>query len=300
MEGGIVFTMTELQISSLSKSYGNKPALNHISLLLVPGVYGLLGPNGAGKSTLMNIIAGNLAADAGDVLYNGLSTIVLGKHFRSVLGFMPQHQGLYDHFTGHRFLSYIAGLKGMPSYQAKIEIENVLHLVNLQEQGAKKLGAYSGGMKQRILIAQALINSPKILILDEPTAGLDPKERIRVRNIISEIAMDRIVILATHVVSDVEQIAKEVILIKKGNILRQGSVQSFFSQMRGHVFEMSIKPEQLKEVEETYLVSNISYNGDYLLVHIVTDHEPIGYDCLPANPTLEDVYLHSFADEATQ
>lgn len=289
-----------LQINSLRKSYGKKTALNQVTLCLTPGVYGLLGPNGAGKSTLMNIIAGNLTPDAGEILYNGENTATLGKNFRGILGFMPQQQGLYDHFTGYRFLSYIASLKGMHREQAKKEIETVLRLVNLQEQSGKKLGAYSGGMKQRILIAQALLNSPEILILDEPTAGLDPKERIRVRNIISEIALDKIVILATHLVSDIEQIGKEIILIKKGHILGQGSVQSFFSSLYGHVFELHVRPEQLKEVEAAFLVSNISYHADHMIVHIVSNFPPANYFCSQANPTLEDVYLHWFADEVKQ
>jgi len=292
--------MDKLQIVSLSKSYGKKIALDKVDLCLVPGIYGLLGPNGAGKSTLMNIIAGNLTADTGSILYNGQDIKKLGKLFRKVLGYMPQHQGLYDHFTGYRFLSYIASLKGMSNTQAKSEIENVLSLVNLSDQGKKRLGAYSGGMKQRILIAQALLDNPNILILDEPTAGLDPKERIRVRNIISEIAMDKIVLLATHVVTDVELIGKEIIFIKKGAILGQGNVQSFFSTLKDRVYELTILPDQLKEVENTFLVSNINYNTDRLIVHIITDTTIDKYNYSPANPTLDDVYLYWYADEVTK
>lgn len=289
--------MAALQINSLSKSYGDKIALNQVNLCLTPGVYGLLGPNGAGKSTLMNIIVGNLTPDAGEILYDGESTSVLGMDFLSILGFMPQQQGIYEHFTGYQFLSYIAALKGMSRKQAEEEIETVIGLVNLREQSGKKLGAYSGGMKQRILIAQALLGNPKILILDEPTAGLDPKERIRIRNIISEIALDKIVILATHVVSDVEQIAKEIIMIKKGNILGKGSVQHFFSGLDGKVFELNIEPEQLGEVEGAFLVSNVSSYGGRMTVRVISDSSPCTYSFSEVRPTLEDVYLYHFADE---
>ena len=289
--------MSALQINSLSKSYGDKMALNQINLCLTPGVYGLLGPNGAGKSTLMNIIVGNLTPDTGEILYNGENATTLGMDFRSILGFMPQQQGLYEHFTGYQFLSYIAGLKGMSKKQAKEESERLIELVNLKEHSMKKLGAYSGGMKQRILIAQALLNHPRILILDEPTAGLDPKERIRIRNIISEIALDKIVIFATHVVSDVERIAKEIILIKKGNILGEGSIQNFFSELSGKVFELTIEPEQLGEVENAVLVSNVSFDSEQMTVRVISDFEPHPYAFLKVRPTLEDVYLYQFADE---
>ena len=286
-----------LEIRSLNKTYGSKKALDNVSLTLNPGVYGLLGPNGAGKSTLMNIITGNLSADSGEVLYNGKNVESLGRDYRAVLGFMPQQQGLYDNFTGHRFLSYIAGLKGMDKRKAETEIERALSLVNLTEQKGKKLGAYSGGLKQRILIAQAILNDPEIIILDEPTAGLDPRERIRVRNIISEIAINKTVILATHVVSDIEQIGKEVILIKNGRIIGKGEPRVFLDAMYGRVFELEIEPYMLREIEANYLVSNIAYYGDRLLVNVVTDYEPFQYYHKPVYPTLEEVYLYMFSDE---
>lgn len=289
--------MAVLEINSLSKSYRDKTALNQACLRLTPGVYGLLGPNGAGKSTLMNLIAGNLTPDTGEILYDGKHTLSLGRDFRDILGFMPQQQGLYERFTGYRFLSYIAGLKGMSKKRAKEEIESVIRLLNLGEQKGKRLGAYSGGMKQRILIAQALLNNPRLLILDEPTAGLDPRERIRIRNLISEIALDKIVIFATHVVSDVEQIAKEIILIKKGNILGKGSVESFFSNLSGKVFELSVEPNQLGEVERAFPVSNVSVFGGRMTVRVISDRKPDAYDALEVRPTLEDVYLYWFADE---
>lgn len=287
----------KLEIRGLSKSYGKKPAIKDINLELDPGIYGLLGPNGAGKSTLMNLITGNLREDGGRILYNGRDIRPLGKSFREILGYMPQQQGLYDHFTGYQFLSYIAALKGMSKAKAGREIESVLSLVNLADERYKRLGAYSGGMKQRILVAQAILNHPEVLILDEPTAGLDPKERIKVRNIVSEIAQDRIVILATHIVLDVEQIAKEIILIKKGSIIGQGSPHAFLSSLQDSVYEMEIAPGELEEVERRYLVSTIMNRADRLVVHAVCDSEPRQYRFCKAAPSLEDVYLYSFADE---
>lgn len=209
--------MPKLEIKGITKVYkkGAVKALDNFSVTLTPGVYGLLGPNGAGKSTLMNIITDNLNADGGEVVYDGENIKKLGKDYRAVLGYMPQQQGLYDDFTLNRFLWYMAALKGLKKKEAKEKITQLLETVNLTDAAHKKLGSFSGGMKQRALIAQALLNNPEILILDEPTAGLDPKERIRIRNFISEIAEDKIVLISTHVVSDIEFIAKEIILLKK-------------------------------------------------------------------------------------
>lgn len=212
-----------LEIKNIYKTYGEKVALNHISIELEDGVYGLLGPNGAGKSTLMNIITDNLSMDEGEILYNGNNVAKLGKEFLKRIGFAPQQQGLYDEFTGRRFLSYMGTLKGISKDSLNSEIERVSKAVNLFNELDKKMGAYSGGMKQRILIAQAIMGSPKILIMDEPTAGLDPKERVRIRELLAEISSDKIILVATHVVSDIQSIAKEIIMIKKGNIIEKGT-----------------------------------------------------------------------------
>jgi ABC-2 type transport system ATP-binding protein len=286
-----------LELNELTKRYGAKTALDRVSLRLEQGVYGLLGPNGAGKSTLMNILSGNLSADSGSVTYGGVDIAKLGRDYRAVLGFMPQQLGLYQQFTGFRFLSYIAALKGMDRRRAAQEIEEIAALVNLSDVLHRRVGAYSGGMKQRLLIAQAVLNSPEILILDEPTAGLDPKERIRIRNLISEISSDKIVLLATHVVSDVESIGKEVILLKKGKVVKQDTPQNLLASLRGRVYELTISPEQLAQVEREFLVSNVSVELDRFRVRVVADQEPQGYACCEAAPTLEEEYLYVFADE---
>lgn len=288
-----------LSIKNISKTYkhSNKKALKAFSTELTPGVYGLLGPNGAGKSTLMNIITDNIRADEGVITYDGENVLKLGKDFRNILGYMPQQQGMYEKFTAVDFLWYMAALKGMKKQVAKERIEEVLILVNLQQEATRKLGTYSGGMKQRILMAQAILNDPKVLILDEPTAGLDPKERIRVRNFISEIALNKIVILATHVVSDIECIAKENILIKKGELILQDSPQNILSAMKGKVWQIHIKSDELNQVQKKYIISNLlgEENGK-MAVRVVCDQRPNEDLVTSVLPSLEDMYLYTFQD----
>ncbi len=214
-----------LELYDISKKYKDKLALADVSLTLHNGVYGLLGPNGAGKSTLMNIITGNLRPTGGRVLWNGTEIGALGAEYRAILGFAPQQQGMYDAFTGRRFLSYMATLKGIRSREQPGEIDRVLRYVNMTENANRLIGTYSGGMKQRLLIAQAILGDPKLIILDEPTAGLDPKERVRIRERIAELAEGRIILVSTHVVSDIETIADEIILLKSGEIIDRGSVE---------------------------------------------------------------------------
>lgn len=214
-----------LELNGITKRYGDKLALDQVSLKLEAGIYGMLGPNGAGKSTLMNIITGNRRPTAGQVTWEGEEIGALGARYRGILGYAPQQQGLYDSFTGRRFLSYMAALKGIPRKEQGEEIRRVLDYVNLTGAASCPIGAYSGGMKQRILIAQAMLGDPKLLVLDEPTAGLDPKERVRIRERIAALAGQRIILVSTHVVSDIEPIAKEIILIKAGRILDRGTVE---------------------------------------------------------------------------
>lgn len=223
-----------LKLQSLSKTYAsqkrNIKALAGVSFTLGPGFYGLLGPNGAGKSTMMNIITGNLAATGGQVLWNGKNTLHMGKRFRSILGYMPQQQSLYDGFTGRRFLLYLAALKEIPAKEAAAEAARVAALVHLTDELDKRLAAYSGGMKQRLLAAAALLGKPQLLILDEPTAGLDPKERVHLRRVLAEAAKSAIVIVCTHVVSDVESVADEILLLKDGELVDKASPAALVEQ----------------------------------------------------------------------
>ncbi|MBQ7965058.1 MAG: ABC transporter ATP-binding protein [Ruminococcus sp.] len=292
--------MPTLEIKSISKTYkkGVVKALDDMSVTLTPGIYGFLGPNGAGKSTLMNIITDNLNADEGEILYDGENVKKLRKDFRSKLGYMPQQQGLYDDFTLNRFLWYMAALKGLTKKEAKAKINSLLETVNLKDSVHKKLGAFSGGMKQRALIAQALLNDPEILILDEPNAGLDPKERIRIRNFISEIAENKIVILATHVVSDIEFIAKEVILLKKGKLVTCDTIPKLLKNIEDKTFEVTTNDKYvLSLLQKDYRVSNIMRYDDEVKIRIVTDNPPIYADVEPVKPTLEDLYLYIFEED---
>ena len=288
--------MPKLEIKNISKTYkkGTVKALDDFSVTLTPGVYGLLGPNGAGKSTLMNIITDNLNSDSGKVLYNDEDIKKLGKNYRTVLGYMPQQQGLYDDFTLNRFLWYMSALKGLKKKESKDKITSLLDTVNLTGSAHKKLGGFSGGMKQRVLIAQALLNDPKILILDEPTAGLDPKERIRIRNFISEIAEDKIVLISTHVVSDIEFIAKEIVLLKQGKLVSHDTCPNLVSEIENKVVEVEIEREELKYYQDNYRVSNLYHNGEKIIVRLVTDNPPENHYSKIVKPTLEDLYLYVF------
>lgn len=226
----VVKNLKKTYLFSFRKKKSGKSALADVSFTMCPGFYGLLGPNGAGKTTMVNIIAGNLAPSGGKVLWNGKSTQVLGKKFRRVLGYMPQQQNLYDGFTGRHFLLYLAALKEIPKKQAAAEMERVADLVNLTGELNKRFSAYSGGMKQRLLAAAALLGTPKVLILDEPTAGLDPKERVHLRNVLTATAKENIVIVCTHVVSDVEKVADEIILLKEGKMVDKKPPQTLIDE----------------------------------------------------------------------
>ena len=219
-----------LCLTNITKKYKEKLALDDVSLELAPGIYGLLGPNGAGKSTLMNIVTGNLKPDGGQVLWDGKEIKSLGAQYRSIIGYAPQQQGLYDAFTGKRFLAYMATLKGISKKEMPEEIARVLSYVNMTEAANRPIGTYSGGMKQRILIAQAILGDPKLIVLADPTAGLDPKERVRIRERIAALAGDKVILVSTHVVSDIEPIAKEIILIKSGKIIDQDTVEHLCSK----------------------------------------------------------------------
>ena len=227
----------ELRIEHLTKKYGEKVALRDFTYTFTPGIYGILGANGAGKSTLMNLITDNVKRNEGQILWNGTDILKLGKSFRAKLGYMPQQQGMYNDFSARAFLRYMSQIKEIPKKQADEQIEQLLDVVNLREDAHKKVGGFSGGMRQRVLLAQALLGDPKILILDEPTAGLDPRERLRLRQYISDLAQDRIVFLTTHIVSDIESIAGDVLLMKQGELVRHGAPEVLIASCGGKDLE---------------------------------------------------------------
>lgn len=219
-----------LRLNNVTMRYGKKLALDQVNLTLTEGIYGLLGPNGAGKSTMMNLITENLTPTTGSITWNGTEIRSLGASYRALLGYAPQQQGLYDSFTGRRFLSYMATLKGIARKDMAAELQRVLAYVNLADAADRPIGGYSGGMKQRILLAQAILGDPKLLILDEPTAGLDPKERVRIRENIKAISKGKLILVSTHVVSDIQSIADQILLLKNGRLLAQDTVEHLCQQ----------------------------------------------------------------------
>jgi len=231
----------ELHIENLSKNYGEKLALDKFTYTFKEGTYAILGPNGAGKSTLMHLITDNISLTSGQILYDGKDILHLGRSFRKVIGFMPQSQGMYDQMSAKGFLSYMAEIKSIPKKEARVQINELLSVVNLSDVGHKKLSSFSGGMRQRVLLAQALLGKPDILMLDEPTAGLDPEERVRIRTYIGNLAASKIVLITTHITSDVESIADYVIFMKNGRIKSSGKP------------EQILKDTSSKNIEEAYL-----------------------------------------------
>lgn len=282
----------KLQLSELTKKYNDKLALDHITFSFTSGIYGLLGPNGAGKSTMMNLITDNISPTSGRILIDDRNIKDIDKEYRKLLGYMPQQQNFYPELTLLRFMYFIASLKGLNKHEAKRDIEYYLKMVNLYDVREKRLGTFSGGMRQRALIAQALIGNPKILILDEPTAGLDPKERIRIRNLISEVSRDKIVIIATHVVADVEFIAKEIIMLNSGVILKSGKPADLLAEINGKVWNIYISDREITEVNDKYKVSNISREGESVIARIVAESYEDKWESETVRPDLEDLYLY--------
>ncbi len=284
-----------LQINNLTKRYGQKTALNNFTYEFSDGIYGLLGPNGAGKSTLMKIITQIIEQTSGEIVADGRKIKKHDREYRKLLGFMPQQQAIYPDFTLTRFLFYMAALKGLTKKQAAPQISELIKRVNLEDCAKMKLGGFSGGMKQRALLAQALLGEPKIIILDEPTAGLDPKERISLRNLIAETAFDKIVIIATHVVPDVEYISKEVLLLKDGQIIDSGAPSSICKAIDNKVAELRIEQSRLDEIQGKMKIASLSRDGDKILARVISDTEPDG-NYHTVKPTLEDLYLYHFGE----
>ena len=283
----------KISLRNVSKQYKGKYALKDFTTELTEGVYGLLGANGAGKTTLINIFVGILGSDGGTVLIDGQDAGTLGKDFLSKIGYMPQYPVFYRDFTVMDFLLYMCALKGIPDKQGKKRAWELLDIVNLSDAKDKKIGALSGGMRQRVGIVQAMLGDPEILILDEPTAGLDPSERIRFRNLISKFAQGRTVLLATHIVSDVECIAKEIMILKEGSLITQGTTDTLEQNIYGKVWEVTVNGEDAARLGSQYYVSNMKQQGERFLVRIVSDMLPAS-DAVKVSPNLEDVFLYYF------
>jgi ABC-2 type transport system ATP-binding protein len=280
----------KLAIHNVSKNYGGKLwALRNFSLELQPGVLGLLGPNGAGKTTLMSILATITRATQGAVTWNGADLAANPNALRAVLGYLPQDFGVYPNLNAVEFLEYLAAVKGLDAATAKRRIDALLDLVNLTDARKRPLGGFSGGMKQRVGIAQALLNDPQLLIVDEPTAGLDPEERVRFRNLLSDLAGERIVILSTHIVSDVEATATDIALISQGTLVAHAAPEELLRQVEGKVWEWVIPSPDLNAARQTYLISNTSRRSDGVHARVLAPRPPAGAQ--PAVPNLEDAYL---------
>jgi len=279
-----------IETLNLSKAYKGVQALKDFTLKLTPGILGLLGPNGAGKSTLMRMLATITKPTGGTILWNGRDVVKDPDALRSVLGYLPQDFGVYPNLTAQEFLEYMAAIKGVSGKKARQKISELLDLVNLRDAARRPLGGYSGGMRQRVGIAQALLNDPQLLIVDEPTVGLDPEERVRFRNLLSDLAGERIIILSTHIVSDVEATATDIAIIHKGQLKARALPEQLLKQMEGSVWEWMVASQELPALKQQFLVSGTMRRMDGVEVRAVSETQPCP-DARPVAPNLEDVYL---------
>ena len=286
----------ELRLDRLTKQYKQKLAVDRIDLELKCGVYGLLGANGAGKTTLMRMICDIQEPTSGEIFCNGQNIREMGEEYRDLLGYLPQNFGYYPEFTAWKFLLYIASLKGLGREQAAVRALYLLDMVGLADQKKRKIKTFSGGMKQRLGIAQAMLNEPEILILDEPTAGLDPKERVRFRNLISSFSKDKIVLLSTHIVSDVEYIADEILVMKDGRLIHRGAPEVVTKEAKGLVWECKVDSKDIDYYTKQYNVGNLKNIGEQTVLRIISDACPCEGG-VEADPTLEDLYLYYFSEE---
>ena len=286
----------ELAFDRLTKKFHSTIAVDRFSYTMSNGVYGLLGANGAGKTTLMRMICTILQPTGGEILYNGNSIHGMGAKYCDILGYLPQNFGYYPDFSARDFMLYMASLKGIRGRAASRKVRELLEIVGLSEVSGQKIRAFSGGMKQRLGIAQAVLNNPKVLVLDEPTAGLDPKERIRFRNLISDLSRDKNVILSTHIVSDVEYIADQILMMKKGRLILSGHPAELVERASGMAWMLTVPEEAVGFYERNACICNLRHTEKGVELRIVADEKPAP-EAVSAATNLEDLYMFSFAEE---
>ncbi|MBP2479351.1 ABC-type multidrug transport system ATPase subunit [Crossiella equi] len=280
-----------LELTGITKVYrGGKRAVDDLTLHLRPGMLGLLGPNGAGKSSLMRIAATVSKPTSGSVRFEGTDVVSRPNALREVLGYLPQDFGVYPNLSAREFLAYLAAAKGISARSAKARIEELLELVNLTEAGKRPLGKYSGGMMRRVGIAQALLGDPRVIIVDEPTAGLDPEERVRFRNLLSDLSADRVVMLSTHIVSDVESVAADIAVVAGGRLLRRGSPEELLREIEGQVWEATVDAADIRAVQQRFTVSRMVRTSRGVKLRLLSPVAPAA-DAVPVPPDLEDAYL---------
>jgi len=288
-----------LIVKNVSKSYGKFSVLEDINIEFSNGIYGLLAPNGTGKTTLIKMLSTLLFPDDGEILYNGADIFHMGDSYREILGYLPQEFGYYKNYSPRQYLSYLSALKGIERDVAKKKIDELLELVGLISVADKKMKKFSGGMIQRVGIAQALLNDPKILILDEPTAGLDPKERIRFRNLLSQLSRDRIVILSTHIVSDVESIANEIIMIKDKKVLYKDSIENICKTLEGMVYEIKVDFDKVNDFRNKFFSLTEKQEGNKMKIRFISERKlDDTWDSI--SPSIEDVFMYVYKDEVIE
>lgn len=287
----------ELELSNLTKKFGDYTAVDHVNLTMGNGVYGLLGVNGAGKTTLMRMLCTLLKPTEGNIVCNGKDIFKMDGEYRKLLGYLPQDFGFYPEFTVHDYLLYIAAIKGLRPAAAKKRVKELIPQVGLAKAAGKKMKKLSGGMKRRAGIAQAMLNNPRILILDEPTAGLDPNERIRFRNLISELSEERLVLLSTHIVSDIEYIANEIWLMKDGKFMHRGTADSIINSMPETVWECLVEKDMVSQFIRKYKISNMKSEPQGVVLRIISREKPLP-DAEWVDASLEDVFLYYFGEKA--
>lgn len=286
----------QLEICNVKKQYKDKCAVNGVNLLLTPGVWGLLGANGAGKTTLMRMIAGITGTTEGEIRYDGVEIHTMGKAYRDIFGYLPQEFGFYPGFSVQDYLEYMATLKGLPKGEADRKIKELLSRLTLEDVKRKKISKLSGGMKRRVGIAQALLNDPEVLILDEPTSGLDPGERVRFRNLLSEFARDRIVLISTHIVSDIEYISTKNAVMKDGKVIAVGGTEDLVMHVDGKVWQAAVRQEEAARYEAKLQIVNMHNREDgKVVVRYLAEHEAVS-GSKQVEPILEDLYLWLFPD----